>query len=37
MKLEVLRERLSTGAAQVKRGEFVSQTVSEIITEARNA
>ena len=37
MKLEVLRERLSTGAAQAKQEEFVAQSVNEIITEARNA
>ena len=37
MKLEVLRERLTTGAAQAKREEFFAQSVSEIITEARNA
>ncbi len=37
MKLEVLRKRLSTGAAQAKQEEFVAQSVSEIITEARNA
>lgn len=32
MKLEVLRERLSTGAEQAKQGEFAAQSVSEIIT-----
>ena len=37
MKLEVLRKRLSIGAEQVKRGECVTQSVSEIITETRNA
>ncbi len=37
MKLEVLRKRLSIGAKQAKQGEFVAQSVSEIITEARNA
>jgi len=36
MKLEVLRKRLSVGAEQVKRGEFVDQSVNEIITESRN-
>lgn len=37
MKLEMLRERLSIGAEQAKRGEFVAQSVSQIITETRNA
>jgi antitoxin ParD1/3/4 len=37
MKLEILRERLSIGSGQAKRREFVGQSVSEIITEARNA
>ncbi len=37
MKLEMLRERLSIGAEQAKQGKFVAQTVSEIMTEVRNA
>ena len=37
MKLEMLRERLSTGAKQAKQGEFVTQSVSEIISEIRDA
>lgn len=35
MKLEKLRAKLAIGAAQADRGEFVDQTVSEIIEEAR--
>lgn len=37
MKLEMLRERLSLGARQAEQGEFLDQSVSDIITEARNA
>lgn len=37
MKLEMLKERLSIGADQAKRGEFVDQSVSEIVSEIRNA
>ena len=37
MKLEMLKERLSIGAEQAKQGKFVAQSVSDIITEARNA
>ncbi len=37
MKLEVLRKRLAVGAEQVKQGEFVMQSVSDIIAETRNA
>ncbi len=37
MKLEMLKERLSIGADQAKQGEFVEQSVSEIIAEARDA
>jgi len=37
MKLEMLKERLSIGADQAKHGEFVEQSVSEIIAEARDA
>jgi antitoxin ParD1/3/4 len=37
MKLELLKKRLAIGADQAKQGEFVGQSVSEIIAEARNA
>ena len=35
MKLEKLRTKLAVGAEQARRGEFVDQTVSEIIKEAK--
>ena len=34
MKLEKLRTKLAVGAEQARRGEFVDQTVSEIVKEA---
>jgi len=34
MKLERLRAKLVVGAEQARRGEFVDQTVSEIVKEA---
>ena len=37
MKLEMLKERLSIGAKQAKQGKFVVQSVSEIVSEVRNA
>ncbi|WP_022665342.1 type II toxin-antitoxin system ParD family antitoxin [Desulfospira joergensenii] len=37
MKLEMLKERLLPGAEQAKQGKFVAQTVSEVMTELRNA
>ena len=37
MKLAMLKERLSIGADQAKQGEFVEQSVSEIIAEVRDA
>ena len=37
MKLEMLKKRLSTGADQARQGEFVAQSVSEIIAETRDA
>ncbi len=37
MKLEALRKRLSIGANQAEQGQFVDQSVSDIITEAKNA
>lgn len=37
MKLAILKERLSIGAQQAKQGEYVTQSVSEIIAEAKNA
>jgi len=37
MKLEMLKKRLSIGADQAKQGEFVEQSVSEIISEVRDA
>jgi len=37
MKLEILKKRLSIGADQAKQGEFVKQSVNEIITDVRNA
>jgi hypothetical protein len=33
----LLKKRLAIGADQAKQGEFVGQSVSEIIAEARNA
>jgi len=36
MKLEILRNRLSIGARQAEQGEFVAQSISEIISGARN-
>jgi len=35
MKLEKLRAKLAVGAEQARRGEFVDQTVSEIVKEAK--
>ena len=35
MKLEKLRAKLAVGAEQARRGEFVDQSVSEIIKEAK--
>jgi len=37
MKLEMLKERLSIGAEQAKQGKFVAQSVSDVVTEFRNA
>jgi antitoxin ParD1/3/4 len=37
MKLEILKERLLIGADQAKQGEFVEQSVTEIVSEIRNA
>ncbi len=37
MKLELLKERLATGAEEARQGKFVAQSVSEIIDEARDA
>ena len=37
MKLEVLQKRLAVGAGQAEQGQFVDQSVNDIITEARNA
>ena len=37
MKLELLKERLETGAEEARQGKFVAQSVSEIIDEARDA
>ena len=37
MKLEVLQKRLAIGAAQAEKEQFVDQSVSDIITEAKNA
>ncbi len=31
MKLEMLKERLSIGAKKAKQGEFIAQSVSEIV------
>jgi antitoxin ParD1/3/4 len=33
----MLKERLSIGAKQAKQGKFVAQSVSEIVSEVRNA
>ncbi len=35
MKLEVLQKRLAVGAYQAEQGEFVKQSVSDIITEIK--
>jgi len=35
MKVERLRAKLAVGAGQADRGEFVDQTITEIIEEAR--
>lgn len=35
MKLERLRAKLAVGAAQAKRGEFVDQSLSEIMEESK--
>jgi len=37
MKLEMLKKRLLIGADQAKEGEFVEQSVNEIVSEIRNA
>ncbi len=37
MKLETLKKRLAIGLAQAEQGKFVDQSVSDIITEVRNA
>lgn len=37
MKLEMLKNRLLIGADQAKQGEFVEQSVTEIVSEIRNA
>jgi antitoxin ParD1/3/4 len=37
MKLKLLKERLAIGADQAKQGEFLAQSVSEIIAEVKNA
>ena len=37
MKLEVLQKKLAVGASQAAQEMFVSQSVSDIITEAKNA
>ena len=37
MKLEVLQKKLAVGASQAAQEKFDSQSVSDIITEAKNA
>lgn len=37
MKLEILKKRLAVGASQAEQGQFVDQSISDIITEAKNA
>jgi len=37
MKLEVLQKRLAIGAGQAEQRKFVDQSVSDIITGAKNA
>lgn len=37
MKLEVLQKRLAIGAGQAERQKFVDQSVSDIITEIKDA
>ncbi len=36
MKLEALQKHLAIGASQVEQGKFVNQSVSDIISEAKN-
>ena len=36
MKLQILQKRLAVGADQAARGEFVDQSVSEIVAELEN-
>ena len=37
IKLEMLKNRLATGADQAKQGNFIEQSVSDVIAEVRNA
>ncbi len=37
MKLDMLQKRLSIGAGQAEQETFVNQSVSDIITEVKNA
>jgi len=37
MKLDILKKRLSFGVSQAEQEKFVDQSVSDIITEAKNA
>lgn len=37
IKLEALQKRLAIGAGQAGQGKFIEQSVSDIITEAKNA
>jgi len=37
MKLEILKNRLAIGADQAKQGNFIEQSVSDIIAEVKNA
>jgi len=37
MKLEALQKKLAVGASQAAQEKFVSQSVSDIVTEAKNA
>lgn len=37
LKLEMLKKRLAIGAEQAKQGDFIEQSVSDILVEVRNA
>ncbi len=37
IKLEILKNRLAVGAEQAKQGELIQQSVSDILTEVKDA